>query len=112
MLPNLEAKVLDNDVENPLQINYLMLKKSALVLRALNHKLRQQIVQIIANKQKIIVTDLYVKLRMEQSIVSQHLAILRKANILKTERNGKFIFYQINYDKVETIKQVMKSLLT
>jgi DNA-binding transcriptional ArsR family regulator len=99
------------EIENPLNINYLMLKKSALVLRAMNHKLRQQILKIIANSEKTNVTDLYVKLRIEQSVASQHLAILRKANILTTERHGKMIFYRINHDRVASIKQFVKDLV-
>lgn len=108
----LQSQLPENEIQNPLNINYLAVKKSSLVLRALNHKLRQQIIQIIANQEKIIVTDLYVKLRIEQSVASQHLAILRKANILKTERNGKYIFYKINNEKIEIIKQAVKNLLS
>ena len=43
------------------------------------------------------VTDIYVKLRLEQSVASQHLAILRKAGVVQTERDGKFIFYSLGY---------------
>lgn len=99
-----------NETENPLNINYLMLKKSALVLRALNHKLRQQIIKIIANSEETNVTDLYVNLRIEQSVASQHLAILRKVYILITERKGKMIYYKINYDRITAIKQFVKEL--
>ncbi|MDB5198195.1 MAG: transcriptional regulator [Chitinophagaceae bacterium] len=106
-----KSQVTVNESENPLNINYQMLKKSSLVLRALNHKLRQQIVQIIASKGKISVTDLYIQLRIEQSVASQHLAILRKVNILITERSGKFIFYKINHDRIGTINQFIKDLV-
>ena len=41
-----------NEIENPLDINYVMIKKSSLVLRALNHKLRQEMLKIIANNEK------------------------------------------------------------
>jgi predicted transcriptional regulator len=57
-------------------IDYLRIKKAALVLRALNHKLRQQIIKTISDHKRITVTELYVKLRLEQSVASQHLAIL------------------------------------
>jgi len=99
------------EIENPLDINYLMVKKSSLVLRALNHKLRQQMIKIIANSEKTNVTDLYIQLRIEQSVASQHLAILRKVHILTTERKGKMIFYKINHDRVATIKQFVKNLV-
>ena len=78
-------------VEKDLKIDLLQLKKAALVLRAINHKLRQQIMKLIHQKEKITVTEIYVKLRLEQSVASQHLAILRKAGFVNTTRDGKFI---------------------
>ena len=59
-------------VETTLNINVIELKKAAMILRAINHKLRQQIVQIIHQAGSITVTQLYVKLRIEQSVASQH----------------------------------------
>jgi len=99
------------DLQNPLNIDYVMLKKSSMVLRALNHKLRQQIIQIIANNEESNVTDLYVKLRVEQSVASQHLAILRKVHILTTTRKGKMVMYKINHDRITSIKSFVKDLL-
>lgn len=100
----------NNENENSLNINYLMIRKSSLILRALNHKLRQQMIQIIAKADKITVTDLYIQLRIEQSVASQHLAILRKVDILTTQRNGKFIYYKINHHRVSVINQFVKDL--
>src|ERR1041385_9541245 len=77
-------------------IDYHNIKKAAMVLRALNHKLRQQVIKTIHENKRLTVTQLYVKLRLEQSVASQHLAILRKAGIVTTERDGKFIYYTIN----------------
>src|ERR1700709_101255 len=79
-----------------IKIDYYSVKKAALVLRALNHKLRQQLLKLIEEEQKITVTEIYVRLRLEQSVASQHLAILRKAGIVSTQREGKFIYYTIN----------------
>ena len=56
------------------------------------------------------VTELYVKLRLEQSVASQHLAILRKAGIVFTLRDGKFIYYSINYSGVKEINLCSKNL--
>lgn len=91
--------------------DYLKVKKAALVLRAINHKLRQQIIQTIHEHKRISVTDLYVKLRLEQSVTSQHLAILRKADIVSTVREGKFIFYTVNHDRIEDIKTFVSNLV-
>ena len=95
----------------PVKVDLLVTKKAALVLRALNHKLRQQMLRLIDEHGKMTVTQLYLKLRLEQSVASQHLAILRKAALVKTVRNGKFIYYSINTERLEELNEFAKNLL-
>ncbi len=111
--PIRQTVILDEGQENAvlLNIDYHNIKKAALVLRSMNHKLRQQIIKTIYDNQKLTVTQLYVKLRLEQSVASQHLAILRKAGIVGTERDGKFIYYSINSARIEAINDFVKKLL-
>jgi DNA-binding transcriptional ArsR family regulator len=92
------------------QMDLKQVKKAQLILRALNHKLRQEILKIIYEKPNIIVTDLYVKLRIEQSVVSQHLAILRNAKIVKFIRQGKYIKYSVNEDMINHILETCEQL--
>jgi DNA-binding transcriptional ArsR family regulator len=94
-----------------LKVDLLNLKKASLILRAINHKLRQQILKLIDEQGKITVTEIYVKLRLEQSVASQHLAILRKAGFVKTERDGKFIYYTVNPERLEDLNKFVESLL-
>ena len=94
-----------------INVDYNALKKAALVLRALNHKLRQQFLKLIEEEKKISVTEIYVRLRLEQSVASQHLAILRKAGIVNTDRDGKFIFYTVNYNRIDEIDEFVKNLV-
>jgi DNA-binding transcriptional ArsR family regulator len=56
-----------------LPLEPLLYQKGNLVIRALNHKLRQQMLNVMHKKERITVTELYVTLRLEQSITSQHL---------------------------------------
>ncbi len=93
------------------KIDYYNVKKAALILRALNHKLRQQLIKLIDEESKITVTEIYVRLRLEQSVASQHLAILRKAGIVTTIRDGKFIYYSINHQRVEDINKIVMDLV-
>lgn len=92
------------------KIDDQLLKKSALVIRAINHKLRQQLLLTIHRKGRISVTELYVKLRLEQSVASQQLAILRRAGFVTTQREGKQIFYSINYDRLRDVQGKIASL--
>ena len=93
------------------KVDLIQLKKSAAILRALNHKLRQQIVRLLNETKKMTVTEIYVKLRLEQSVASQHLAILRIAQIVTTKRDGKFIFYSVNYERIEEINKFIIDLV-
>jgi DNA-binding transcriptional ArsR family regulator len=97
--------------EMELKIDVLQLKKAALVLRAVNHKLRQQIMKLLHQHGKMTVTEIYVKLRLEQSVASQHLAILRKAGFVDTLRDGKFIYYSVNYERLAEAHEFAKQLL-
>ena len=93
------------------KVDLIQLKKSAAILRALNHKLRQQIVRLLNESKKMTVTEIYVKLRLEQSVASQHLAILRIAQIVITKRDGKFIFYSVNYERIDEINKFIIDLV-
>ena len=93
------------------KIDFLHMKKAAMILRALNHKLRQQIVKLLDENKKMTVTEIYVKLRLEQSVASQHLAILRRAGIVATQREGKFIYYGVNYSRIREVNQFVEQLI-
>ncbi len=106
-----DGGVLENRSVSVATMDYHNLKKAALVLRALNHKLRQQMIKLIEDEGKLKVTDIYVQMRLEQSVASQHLAILRLAGIVSTERDGKFIYYTINRKRMEEISKFVDDLV-
>jgi DNA-binding transcriptional ArsR family regulator len=92
------------------QIDLHQVKKAQMALRALNHKLRQKILSTIEKEGNITVTELYVKLRLEQAVASQHLGILRKANIVITKREGRFIYYSVNFERIAQIEKYVGEL--
>lgn len=92
-------------------LDYVELKKAVLVLRAINHKLRQKMIDLLEENKKMTVTDIYVKLRLEQSVASQHLAILRRAGVVQTERNGKFIYYSLDKHRLGHISNIVEDLV-
>ena len=97
----------DTDVE----LDYAELRKAVLVLRAVNHKLRQRIIDLLDENEKMTVTDIYIKLRLEQSVASQHLAILRRAGVVVTDRDGKFINYSLNRNRLSQISKLVEDLV-
>jgi len=94
-----------------LEIETQGLRKGAMVFRAINHNLRRQMLELIHQSARMTVTEIYIKLRLEQSVVSQHLAILRKAGFVQTERQGKFIFYAVNYERIKQIHRTARELV-
>lgn len=88
--------------------NQKKMKKAQMVLRALYHPLRRNMILLIAEHDGICVTDIYIRLRMQQAVASQHLAILKAAKILKFTTKGKFHMYHINYDTCERINKILK----
>jgi DNA-binding transcriptional ArsR family regulator len=102
----------NNNIMTPeLKIDYPLMKKSVMVLRAVNHKLRQEMIHLIDEEGKMTVTDLYVKLRIEQSVASQHLALLRRAGVVTTSRDGKFIYYSVDHERLDEISRLLAELV-
>jgi DNA-binding transcriptional ArsR family regulator len=95
---------------NKSKIDNNTLKKAVMTLRAINHPLRKQIMTMLEETPKLTVTEIFIKLRLEQSVASQHLAILRKAGVLATERDGKFIYYKLNEDRIKEISTIVNDL--
>lgn len=98
--------------EGDVKIDFLQVKKAALILRSINHKLRQQMLLLLEEHKKMTVTEIYVQLRLEQSVASQHLAILRRAGIVKTIRDGKFIYYSVNTERIVHVNKNVIDLIS
>lgn len=96
--------------EDEIELDYGELRRAVLVLRAVNHDLRKKIIALLEKHDRLSVTDIYVKLRLEQSVASQHLAILRKARIVIASREGKYIYYALDKDRIEQIVQLIGDL--
>lgn len=101
----------DKEVSQNSKVNYLDIKKTHSIIRAINHKLRQSIIKLLEENKQLTVTEIYVKLRIEQSVASQHLAILRRANFLQTDRQGKKILYSLNTEYLDKINKFIEDLL-
>jgi DNA-binding transcriptional ArsR family regulator len=81
------------------------IKKASLVLRSLNHDTRQKMLGLIHMRKKIMVTEIYKHLDMEQSQASSFLALMRKAGVVKTRREGQVIYYSVDHDRLSTIEK-------
>ena len=66
------------------------------VLKALSDEKRMEIIRLLSNK-KYCVRALSRQLNISESAVSQHIQVLKKANLLKIgDKNGYNIHYEVN----------------
>jgi len=56
------------------------------------------------------VSEIVKQTNMPQSVVSQHLAILRNKNIVETEKNGAWIIYKLSYPEIMGAFDIMKGV--
>lgn len=83
------------------------IKKTSGIIRAVNHKLRMRMIDLLTGVDSMSVRDIYTTLRLEQSVASQHLAILRRAGIVIVEPRGKFVYYSLDYEVIEQAQEAI-----
>jgi len=80
-------------------------------VRALAHPLRLHILAFIDKNVSVQVNMIYHNLMLEQSITSQHLRILREAHLVKTKKEGKMIYYTVDYDRIRKMNQLISDFM-
>ncbi len=87
------------------------LQVSLELVRAVAHPLRLKILDFIDSHGTTNVNTIYSSIKMEQAITSQHLRIMRKAGVLHAKRDGKFVYYSIDYDIVKRISKAVRNFV-
>ncbi|HRK27941.1 MAG TPA: metalloregulator ArsR/SmtB family transcription factor [Chitinophagales bacterium] len=75
------------------------------LLRCAAHPLRLTLLKFIDDKGVINVNKIYGTLKLEQSITSQHLKIMRDTDLVEAKREGKFIYYNVNHQKAAQLSK-------
>jgi len=83
-----------------------MLEQKADILKAIAHPIRLCILTKLLTDGICNVTDMHCCLDAPQSTVSQHLAKLRSAGVVTTERNGLEVKYNIADEQVVKILNI------
>src|SRR5690242_14045616 len=96
----------------PAQLDQLQFSKARRVLKSIDHPLRLKIMRLVHSNREMNVTDVYKKLRLEQSVASQHLRWLREARVVKTKRDGKQICYSLNYERLAELNRIIMDFLS
>ncbi|MEL7339085.1 MAG: metalloregulator ArsR/SmtB family transcription factor [Bacteroidota bacterium] len=71
------------------------LERVAKVMRTISHPVRLCIVELLLNQGRLNVKDIYEEMNISQSNASQHLKLMEAAGILKGERKGAMVFYEL-----------------
>ncbi|MEM3408140.1 MAG: metalloregulator ArsR/SmtB family transcription factor [Candidatus Micrarchaeia archaeon] len=85
------------------------MNKLAKLFSVLSDPVRLQIIMCLMES-KGCVTDLQKKLGKKQPNISQHLRILRDANLVSYQRDGKKICYSIKNDKIKKIFEMANEI--
>lgn len=93
-----------------LEKNSGILEAEADLLKALAHPIRLAIVKGLMNEEGCNVSEMQNCLQIPQSTLSQHLAKLREADILSSERNGLERNYYVVDLKAKKIIEVLSAL--
>lgn len=89
----------------------LTIRAAQFTLKALTHKLRQQMILFIQKNAEVTVTQIYSTMLLEQSVTSQHLGILRRAGIITATRAGKFVYYSVNAGRVDELARLAAEIV-
>jgi len=95
------------DFSNTEKIKNILVEKAEM-LKIIAHPVRLCILAMLIKEQESNVTDIQCCLDVPQPTVSQHLAKLKSAGILSSERNGTVIIYKI---KSEEVKHIVEQIL-
>ena len=82
------------------------------LMRALAHPLRLKILEFLDQNKNIQVNQIYNTLKIEQSIASQHLRILKNAGVLVADKDGKYMHYAIDYQRVSNAVKAINRFLS
>lgn len=80
------------------------------LLKALAHPRRLEIINLLRD-QELPVTDIHTMLDLPQANISQHLMLLRDAQIVSTRRNGKQIYYSVTDPRIVQANDLLRDYL-
>lgn len=97
---------------NPsLDLDPKLFEEGTRLMRAMNHELRQEKLRYIHDKGKVSVGELKNALKVEHSVASLHLSILRQEEMVIAQRDGQNVYYSINYERLKKVQALLKEIL-
>ncbi len=92
------------------RIDPTILELHARVCKTMAHPLRLALLNALRDGERS-VSDLAASVGSTQSLVSQHLAVLRNQGLLRTRRKGNEVYYSIAYPKMIQACDLLREVL-
>lgn len=81
------------------------------LFKGLSHPVRVRVLEVLSHSPTVSVGDLIADTGLEASHLSQHLAVLRRHNLVTAERRASQVYYRLAYPEVADLLTVAKALL-
>lgn len=78
-------------------------------IKALSDSTRREILEML-KKGKMSAGEISERFEITDAAISRHLSVLKDADLVRDEREGKFIYYELNASVLEEIMLWIKSL--
>jgi DNA-binding transcriptional ArsR family regulator len=89
-----------------MQKNIKNIKKATNLLKMISNENRLMMLCLL-NQKELSVNNLVASIGLSQSAISQHLALLRKENLVKTRRENQTIYYSLYSEEIKDIIKVL-----
>lgn len=80
------------------------------IFKAIAHPTRIRILELLKNGE-LCVCDIFEELRVEQANTSQHLAVLKKQDILQSRKEGLRVIYSIKHPEIIGLLDIADKIL-
>lgn len=91
------------NTNNQTELNKTKIEKVTGMLKAIAHPTRLAVLQLLDTSGAMNVNELMAKTDCEQSLLSHHLANMRAAGLLKSDRKGQNIYYSIKETRISEV---------
>jgi ArsR family transcriptional regulator, arsenate/arsenite/antimonite-responsive transcriptional repressor len=80
------------------------------ITKALGDESRRKIIELL-KEGELPATAIFEKFSFAAPTISRHLSVLKEAGLVQTRRNGVFIFYTLNVDKLNELQEWLSPFL-
>ena len=87
---------------------YKRIERASKMLKSISHPLRMSMVDLLITEKEMNVSGIQERLKLEQAVVSQHLAVLKKEGIVGVKKEGKNCYYFIQLPLLPRIIDLIK----